>query len=94
MHVLFIAIIEHFFLLVIGDRIMISVVSKVRNIDTKTLSLNLPSFYENWKKYQVPFHLTIYRMTEQKLINRNVGRPPILRTINHCDNLNDNPITI
>jgi len=64
-----------FFLLVIRGHTMISVVSKVRDVDNKTLALTLPSFYENWKDHLVPSHLSIYRMTEQQLISRNGGKP-------------------
>ena len=63
-----------FFMMTLNGHTSISVVSKMRTVDEKTLALTLPSFYENWKEYLVPNHLSYYKMTEQELVNRNGGK--------------------
>ena len=64
-----------FFILSKDHHDMISVVSQIRAFDNETLALKLPSFYENWKEFLVPSHLSYYKMSEHDLIARNGGKP-------------------
>lgn len=41
-------------------------------------ALTISNFYENWKEYLVPTHLTYYRVSPGELVDMNGGKPVYL----------------
>jgi hypothetical protein len=45
----------------------------IRKYNNNTLALKISNYYENWKEYLVPSHLTVYNISSDELIKMNRG---------------------
>ena len=49
-------------------------VTSSRSYCEGTVALTISNFYENWKEYLVPAHLTLYKISKDELLRLNGGK--------------------
>jgi len=65
---------RQFLHIVDGGKDIVGHMTERNQVDNETLGLTISNFYENWKVYLVPAHLSYHKVTEQELIQCNGGR--------------------